>query len=154
MKDFIYLYKTESHDYCQIQDQKKLSPLRFLLLFFSGDYILNDTRLLHRVINFYNITFIYNDVINKMLHIGMSLWELNDDIDAPSAHEFPDYVNISNSCNLSYENFMKFACAWSCIKYNRHLFAIIYRNNNDWIDCKGFESQEAMEIFVKNYVSQ
>ena len=33
-------------------------------------------------------------------------------------------------------------------------FAIIYRNDNDWIDCKGFDSKEEMELFVENYKAE
>ena len=150
MKEFIALYKTITHDFCEINNADQLSDLHFLLLFFSGDYTLYDTRLFNRVVNFYNITFIYNDVINKNLYIGKSLWEMNEDIDAPAKNEFSEYVNESNSCKINYHNFIEFAQSWTAIKSSENLLALIYRDDNDWIDCKGFESQEEMEMFVKN----
>ena len=88
-----------------------------------------------------------------MLYIGFGEWLIDSDIDGPPWDEFGDYVNENNSCKMSLENFLEFRKQWIALKQNLQPFAIIYRDEHDWVDCKGFDFKEAMELFVKNYQS-
>ena len=89
-----------------------------------------------------------------MLYIGLAEWESDEDIACPSDEEFPTYVNESNSCKISVDNFIEFTKKWVSLKVTLPPFVIIYRDDNDWVDCKGFDTQEDMELFVKNYQPQ
>ncbi len=50
---------------------------------------------------------------------------------------------------MSVDNFKNFITKWVQLKQELPSFALIYRDEQDWVDCKGFETQEAMELFVK-----
>jgi hypothetical protein len=52
---------------------------------------------------------------------------------------------------MSVNNFIEFRKQWIALRQPFWSFAIIYRDEHDWIDCKGFHSKEDMEQFVKNY---
>lgn len=75
-------------------------------------------------------------------------------MDAPNKDEFTNYANETNSCKISYENFKEFAKKWTALKQALPPFAIMYRDDNDWVDCKGFESQEEMEQFIADQKQQ
>ena len=60
-------------------------------------------------------------------------------------------VDPNNSCKISHDNFIEFRTKWLAIKETLPPFMIIYRDDNDWIDCKGFNSKEEMELFIINY---
>ncbi len=148
MQEYLFLYKAMNHRYYSIEDFSA-SNLRFLVDFFSTDYRSYDTDLFHHKINLYNVNFVYNDIENKFFYIGCSLWELDEDFEQPSSEYFPMYVNDTNSCKISHDNFIKLATQLTTIKNNEIPFALIYRDKQDWIDCKGFATQETMELFVK-----
>jgi len=85
-----------------------------------------------------------------MLYIGRADWELDEEISCPSDTEFPRYVNDSNSCNMSVDNYLQFRQKWVELKQQLPPFALIYRDDNDWVYCKGFNFQEEMELFLNN----
>ena len=89
-----------------------------------------------------------------MLYIGRADWELDEEVMCPLDEEFPNYVNETNSCKMSVDNYLEFRQKWVALKKALPAFAIIYRDNNDWVDCKGFDTKEEMELFVKNYQPQ
>ncbi|MGZ6251422.1 MAG: hypothetical protein ACXWL2_05305 [Candidatus Chromulinivorax sp.] len=151
MKDYILLCWSKFNYYRNISDYVSSSNLRFLINFFSGDYRSDDKNLFSRTISYYDSSFVYNDFQNKTFCIGCSEWELDEEVDAPSREEFHDYVNETNSCKISYDNFINLAENLMIMKKKPKQFAIIYRDNFDWIDCKGFDTKELMEDFVKNY---
>ena len=128
-------------------NNNSLSQL-FSLLF--GDFRPWDNSFLYQRVNCYNAHFIYHDFQTNMLYIGFGDWLIDENTDGPSDEEFPDYVNETNSCKMSVQNFLEFREQWVLLKQELPPFALIYRNDKDWIDCKGFESKEAMELFVKN----
>jgi len=149
IKNYIVLDKF-GKNYYPIKNSLK-SSLNFLVKYLSSDYSKDDTLFLHNVVMCYNITFIYNDFYNSIFYIGFSEWEISDgEMDCPEDEEFASYVNESNSCKISYDNFFEFIKKWDQLKQELLPFAIIYRDKNDWIDCKGFNLQEEMELFVEH----
>ena len=150
MKEYLFLYKEFNNRYYDFMSNSKNS-LNYLRAYFSEDYKSYDQDLFVNAINFYDSNFIYHDMVNKILYIGSSEWELDENIDAPSREDFPNYVNETNTCKLNVDNYLKFSKKWTELKKDLPPFAIIYRDDHDWVDCKGFDSQEAMELFVKNY---
>lgn len=149
MKEYIQLYKEQDNRYYTIN--KPNPPLWHLNYFLENDYRSYKTDMLTRELNFYNVTYIYNNFKNKMMYIGFAAWSIDEEIDSPDDEEFPFYVNESNSCKISIDNFKEFIPKWLKLKQQLPQFAIMYRDDNDWVDCKGFDSQEEMELFVKNY---
>ena len=106
MKDYIFLDKFDNN-YYPIKNSPKTS-LRFLSRFFSSDYRTYDKDLFINPVNCYNITFVYNDLENNFFYIGYAEWEIHEEVDSPDYEDFPDYVNESNSCKISHENFKEF----------------------------------------------
>jgi len=148
MKEFIKLYKEKNNRYYTLS--RPNPPLWHLNYFFENDYRSCDQNIFIRQLNFYHVTYVYNDFKNHMMYIGFGEWFIDENIEGPSAEEFHDYVNEANSCKMSVQNFLEFKERWSLLKQELLPFALIYRNDNDWIDCKGFESKEAMELFINN----
>ena len=68
----------------------------------------------------------------------------------PCDSTFPDFVNSANSCKINVHNFNEFIKIWLDIKKAEKLFALIYRNENDWIVCQGFDSKEEQNLFIAN----
>lgn len=150
MKEYIELYKEKNDKYYTVT--RPNPSLWHLHYFFENDYRSYDVDVFNRVINSYNITFIYNYFENNMMYVGFSEWSLSDgEMHCPDEEEFPKYVNETNSCKISVDNFKEFTKKWIEIKKALPPFAIIYRDENDWVHCKGFDSKEDMELFVKNY---
>lgn len=151
MKDYIFLRRSQFNHYRYISDYVSSSNLRFLIDFFSGDYRPYDKDLFIRIVSYYDANFVYNDLENKIFYIGCSEWELDEEIDAPSRDEFSVYVNENNSYKITHDNFTELAENLIKMKKKSTPFAIIYQDDNGWVDCEGFDSQEEMELFVKNY---
>ena len=153
MKESFLLYKTPNNNYLPLKQgyQNSLSSL-FSLLF--GDFRPWDNDFLDREINLYNAHFIYHDLENKTLHIGFGDWLIDEEIDNPSWEELPEYLKKIKNCVMSVDNYLEFRKKWVALKEDPVPFVIMYRDNNDWIDCKGFNSKEEMELFVKNYQSE
>ncbi|MGZ6255357.1 MAG: hypothetical protein ACXWL5_05175 [Candidatus Chromulinivorax sp.] len=151
MKDYIELYKEHDDSYYNIL-KRPITVLRFLRGYFEIDYkSYYQEYLFNHIVSSFNAYFVYNDQKNKVLYIGLAEWELDEEVDAPLWEEFHDYVNETNSCKITYDNFNELIKKWIQLKKDLPSFALIYRDNFDWIDCKGFDTQEAMEGFVKNY---
>ena len=144
----MFLRWSKVNDYRHVSDYSSQSNLRFLVNFFSSSYRPYDKKIFIHMLNLYDADFVYNDINNKDFYVGCSEWELDEEIDAPDDEEFQTYVNESNSCKISYDNYIEFAQNWLEMRNKQTPFAIIYRNDNDWIDCKGFDSKEEMELFV------
>jgi len=150
MKEYILLYKSNLNNYCNLERDSK-SKLLDLNIFFSEDYSPLKVDIFTRELSLYNITYVYNDFKNNMMYIGFGEWFIDENIDGPSWDEYANYVDESNSCKISVENFKEFVKKWFKLKQEqRFYFILIYRDDNDWIDCKGFNSKEEMELFVKN----
>jgi len=150
MKELLFLYKEKNNKYYPIH--RNNGGLWNLYYFFSSDYRVGRIDFYNKLLNFYNVTYIYNDFKYKILYIGFAEWAIDENIESPEDEDFPNYVNEFNSCKISYDNFMKIALKWELIATSElPCFALIYRNDNYWIDCKGFNSQEEMEQFVKNH---
>ncbi|MBV8661259.1 MAG: hypothetical protein JO129_03895 [Candidatus Dependentiae bacterium] len=153
MKDYIFLQWSQLNDYRSINSSIQSSNLIFLVNFFSDDYKPNDKKLFIRAVSFYNISFVYNDLENKIFYIGYSDWEFNENIDAPNIEQFNNYVTEINSCKISYDNFIELAEKLMKMQSQPALFAIMYRDDN-WIDCESFDSKEEMELFVISYKTE
>jgi hypothetical protein len=151
MKEYIQLYCSGSDTYLPLDkkwDNNSLSSL-FSLLF--GDFRPWDNDFLYHDINLYNAHFIYHDLENKILYMGFGDWLIDEEIDNPSWEELPEYLKKIKNCVMSVDNYLEFRKKWVALKEDSVPFAIIYRDDHDWVDCKGFNSQEEMELFVKNY---
>lgn len=154
MKEYLLLYRSKLDNYLSLDKKYKnisLSVLKFVLF---SDFRPKEEDFLSQVVSCYNASFIYHDFEYNMLYIGRSDWELNEEVMCPSDEEFPSYVNATNSCKLSVDNYLEFRAKWVELKKALPVFAVIYRDDNGWVDCKGFDSQEEMELFVKNYQSE
>jgi len=89
--------------------------------------------------------------IESALYIGFGDWLIDEEIDSPSSEEFFTYIKKIKTCSVSVNNFIEFTQNWVELKLQLPPFAIIYRDDNDLIYCKGFDSQENMELFVTNH---
>jgi len=108
-----------------------------------------DQDFLTDAVSCYNVNFIYHDFEKKMLYIGFSEWENSEgEMHCPEDKEFQSYVNETNTCKINVNNFIEFTEKWVELKLQLPPFAIIYRDNNDWIFCIGFDSTEEMKVFV------
>ena len=150
MKEYLLLYRSK-FDYLSLDGKYKnisLSVLKFVLV---SDFRAQEKNFLNQELSCYNVSFIYHDFKNKILYIGRADWELDEEIMCPSNEEFSDYINEENSCKMSVDNYLEFRDKWIQLKKDLPPFTLIYRDNLDWISCKGFDTQEEMEVFVKNY---
>lgn len=154
MKESLLLYKTPNNNYLPLKQgyQNSLSSLFSML--FGGDFRRSEIDFLTQIVSCYNAHFIYHDFQNKLLYMGFGDWLIDSEIDGPSDEEFPTYVNETNSCKMSVDNYLEFRQKWVELKKALPAFAIIYRDDNNWVDCKGFDTKEEMELFVKNYQPQ
>ena len=150
MKEYILLYRSNLNKYFAIDEKVKnsLGSLNYLLL---TDFRPWDNNFLDRNINLYNTNFIYHDFENKMLYIGFGDWLIDAEIDDPLWEDFFTYVKQIKTCPLLVNNFLEFKDKWIVLKQELPPFAIMYRDDHDWVDCKGFDSKKDMELFVKNY---
>lgn len=151
MKEYILLYCSKPKTYLPLikaWDNNSLSSLFSML--FGGDFRRSETDFLTQIVSCYNAHFIYHDFKNKLLYIGFGDWLIDGEINRPLDEEFPYYVNETNSCKMSVENYLEFRQKWVQLKQDLPAFVLLYRDDNDWVDCKGFETKEEMEIFVRN----
>ena len=153
MKEYILLYRSKLNKYYNIEKNPK-SKLLDLNIFFLEDYRSYDQDIFNKNQIFYNTTYIYNDFKNNMIYVGFAEWSIDEEIESPDDDDFPDYVNESNSCKISHENFKEFVEHWLFLKKELPPFALIYRDESDWIHCQGFQSEKEMEQFVKDYKSE
>ena len=150
MKEYLLLYRSKLDNYLSLDKEYKnisLSVLKFVLF---SDFRPKEEDFLNQVVSCYNASFIYHDFEFNMLYIGRSDWELDEEVMCPADEEFPNYVNETNSCKMTVNNYLEFRKKWVAFKVALPPFAIIYRDDNDWVDCKGFNSKEEMELLVKN----
>ena len=153
MKEYIQLYREYDKSYYPIY--RKFPSVWHLNHFLEGDYRLFDQDIFIKTLNYYNAHFVYNDSKNGMMYIGFAKWLIDEDIDGPPWDEFGDYINQLDSCRINIDNFKEFIKKWLILKKEQNFpFMLIYRNDADWVDCKGFESQEEMELFVKSDKSE
>ena len=148
MKNSIELERYNQHFY-PIQDDS-FEDLRHLVEFLSTDYRQYDQSLFEQTLSFYNTSFVYHDIVHKILYIGFSEWEVLTDIPVPCDSTFPYFLNDTNSCKITVQNFLEFIQVWLDIKKSEKAFAIVYRNQDDVIMCSGFDTQETMDFFVKD----
>ena len=153
MKQYLLIYKEFNNRYYNLTNTSNTS-LRFLRSCLSDDYKTYDKELFANPVNCYDTTFVYNDLENNIFYIGCAEWEIDEEVDSPDYEDFPDYVNESNSCKISHENFKEFVEHWLFLKKELPPFALIYRDESDWIHCQGFQSEKEMEQFVKDYKSE
>jgi len=157
IKIYMPLQWSEFKYYRYLYDYTSVENLRFLIYFFSTDYTpYNDYRIydkgiFSRAISYIDTTFIYNDLINKMLYIGLAEWNFDETMSAPDLEKFPNYLNQSNNCKISYENFIELTDKILKMKEKPAPFAVIFSDNSDWIRCKGFSFQEELILFPENY---
>ncbi len=149
MKDFLLLHRTQLNNYLPVKKTLEHNSLSQLFFVLFSDFRSKEIDFLTKIVSCYNASFIYHDFKNNILYIGRADWELDEEINCPTDEEFPNYVNESNSCKMSVDNYLEFRIKWVQLKQELLPFALIYRDNQNWINCKGFETQEAMELFVK-----
>lgn len=156
IKDYMLLQWSEFKYYRHIHDYESPLNLKYLIYFFSIGYLpgknynVYDNSVLFRPLTDLDGIFVYNDYKNKMLYIGCAEWEVDETINPPNVEEFPYYVTEENSCKISHENFTELVYKMSKLKNNPAPFALIYRDNSDWVRCKGFSFKEEFEPFLEN----
>ncbi|MBP6870357.1 hypothetical protein KBC04_05715 [Candidatus Babeliales bacterium] len=150
MKEYLSLYRSKLDHYLSLNKEYKQISLSILDFVLFSDFRSREEDFLTHAVNCYNVSFIYHDFENKMLYIGRSDWELDEGAYCPPDEDFPNYVNETNSCKMSVNNYLEFRQSW--IKTNKELppFAIIYRDDKDWVHCQGFQSKEDMEQFIQD----
>lgn len=148
MQEYLLLYKSSYNDYYPIRNNMTNPNLWYLNDYFLGDYRYYDENLFTKDQSHYQETIIVNDLKNKEFYISPQEHDIENHI---PDDDRPGLTNETNSCKISYENFIEFNKHWLAMKSTLPAFAIIYRDDNGWIDCTGFDSQEEMELFVKNY---
>ena len=96
----------------------------------------------------------YHDEKNDMLYIGyydeLKGRYISFHFD-PAVHKLGDYVSEEHSCKISTKNFIAFTAAWIAIEEVNSPFALIYRDQQDWVHCQAFQSQQAMEQFMVSF---
>ena len=147
MKEYLFLNKEIDNRYYPTKNNMT-SNLWDLNNYYFNDCKYFDNSLFINDQSHYNETIIVNDLKNKNLYITTKDFEIEKHI---PDDERLERTNEFNSCKISYDNFIEFRAKWLTIKKALPPFAIIYRDDNDWVHCKGFDSQEEMELFVKNY---
>ena len=150
MKEYLFLYKEFNDRYYNLE-KYPLSLLRYLRTYLSGDDRYYDENLFIDDQSHYNEIIIVNDLKNKIFHIVVKDFDIENHIPDDDRHEL---TNEFNSCKISHDNFIEFRKKWLVIKEILPEFAIIYRDDNDWVDCKGFDSKEEMELFVTTYKTE
>ena len=148
MREYLLLYKSKNYNYYCNFEKNSDSLLRYLRTYFSGDDRYYKDEMLTRDQSHYNETIIVNNLENKNLYILTKDHDIDNHIPDDERHGL---TNEFNSCKISVDNFKEFRKQWLAIKEALPSFAIIYRDNYDWIHCKGFNSKEEMELFVKSY---
>lgn len=150
MKEYLTLYKTKLNDYNPEKNNIK-SGLWDLNDYYFRDYRYYDKSLFTKEQSHYQDTIIINDIGNKQLFVTVQDFDIENHI---ADDDRPGLTNEFNSCKISYNNFINFRENWLALHEELPPFALIYRNDHDWVDCKGFESQEKMELFIKeNHIS-
>lgn len=152
MKNSIALELYNNHFYVMTDDA--FEDLRYLAEFLSTDYRNYDQNIFNKSLNFYNSSFVYHDLAHKILYIGFSEWEVRTEIPVPCDYMFPDYVSEANSCKISLNNYLEFRKDWMRLIRMLHPFAMIYRDDNNWVHCEGFESRNEMRLFTQNNSSE
>ena len=147
MKKYLFLYKSKYEDYHPIKNSIA-SELLDLNDYYFRDYRYYDENLFTDDQSHYNETIIVNDLKDRIFYIVVKDFDIENHIPYDDRAEL---TNEFNSCKISHDDFIEFRKKWLVIKELLPEFAIIYRDDNDWIDCKGFDSKEEMELFVENY---
>lgn len=147
MQQYLLLYKTKYDDYYPIKNSL-ISCLWDLNEYFFSDYRYYDANFFEQDQHYGNETIIINDIKHKNLYVASKEHDPEEHI---SYDDRPLLTNEFNSCKISYDNFIEFREKWLMIKNELPAFAIIYRDDNDWIHCKGCVSEIEMKLFVQNY---
>lgn len=147
MQEYLLLYKSPSDKYYPMKNNMKSG------LWDLNEYFLSDYKYYDCYQDFFDQEQIHGQetiVINDKQHKNFYILIIEHNIE----EHIPDddrlaLTNEANSCKISYDNFIEFAKKWIQLKQDLPSFAVIYRNGNDWVNCKGFETQQAMEAFVQ-----
>lgn len=146
MKDFLLLYRSKYNDYYNVKNNT-ISLLQYLRTYYFSDYRYYDESLFTKDQSHYQETIIVNDLKNKIIFIVPQEYDIENHI---SDNDRSVLTNELNSCKISYDKFIEYRQKWVKLKKDLPPFALIYRDNNDWVDCKGFVTQDEMELFIKD----
>ena len=147
MKEYLLLYKSKYNDYHPTEGNISSSLWDINEYYFRDDRYYNDD-IFTRDQSHYNSTILVNDFENKNIYIVAKDFDIENHI---PDDERLGLTNETNSCKISVDNFKEFTQKWIEIKKALPPFAIIYRDDLDWVHCKGFDSKEEMKLFIKNY---
>jgi len=150
MKEYLFLYKEHNNKYYNLEKSPS-TFLQYLITYYSSDYRYYDANFFEQEQHYGNETIIVNDAQHKNLYISPQEFDIDEHI---SYDDRPGLTNELNSCKMSYDSFIEFRQKWLTIKETLPAFAIIYRDDNGWIDCKGFDSEIEMKLFVQNYAPE
>ena len=146
MQEYLLLYKSPSNKYYPMKNNMKSG------LWDLNEYFLSDYKYYDYYQDFFDQEQIHGQetiVINDKQHKNFYILIIEHNIE----EHIPDdnrlaLTNEANSCKISYDNFIEFRQQWVQLQQDLLPFALIYRDDNDWIACKGFVTQEEMELFV------
>jgi len=147
MKEYTCFEKSTLSNHLDYSGLKSVfSQLYCLQEFVSQAYLPSKTTSIYK----------YHDQKNDMLYIGYYdelQGRLNPISFKPPLSELGNYVTEDNSCKINTKNFIAFITEWLAIEELDSPFALIYRDEHDWIHCQAFQTQEEMEQFIVNYKS-
>ncbi|MBP6869296.1 hypothetical protein KBC04_00210 [Candidatus Babeliales bacterium] len=98
---------------------------------------------------FYFPIYKYYNSVEDMFYFGS--YEVNvTDVDSYILEDsqLPAYVNDKNSCKISRLNFIEFEKQWLAVENNKPPFILVYRNKENWVCCKDFQTKEEMYDFM------
>ncbi|MBP6869886.1 hypothetical protein KBC04_03325 [Candidatus Babeliales bacterium] len=147
IKECLLLYKP-AHGYFRIEFHNATSLLYCLEKFFSQNYPPEDLL----VEPFYILEqYIYHNKEKDLIHIGTFEWtDSSKTKRIPEKDNIPHYVNEDNTLQMPYENYKELIESW-IVMQSRYSWALVYPDENDWIVCKGFDTQEQARLFIKEY---
>ncbi|MBP6869752.1 hypothetical protein KBC04_02635 [Candidatus Babeliales bacterium] len=153
MKDYIFLDRYGKSFYPM--SNFSTSPLRFLAQFFATDYIFDDQDLFLHPKKQYNSTSVYNAEQKQLLYITPFDLDLEKYIQEVKAYKHAQETQKEiiqepsiNLCKISYDNFIQLSKKIFSLHQIDATNLVLYQQENDWIDCKGFNCPEKMKQFI------
>ncbi|MBP6869757.1 hypothetical protein KBC04_02660 [Candidatus Babeliales bacterium] len=147
IKECLLLHKP-AHGCFEIEFHNATSLLYYLQQFFAQNYPPGDLLLKPSYIF---EEYIYHNKEKDLIHIGAFEWaDSSKTKRMPERDKIPEYVNKNNTLQMPYENYKELIESWITMQ-SRYCWALVYREENDWIKCHGFDTHEQARTFIKEY---
>lgn len=138
LEDYIYLERPRSTKILSSFLVRPYSSLESLLSYFEETYFPNQVILFHSMHTHHNKK-------DDTMYIGY--YPYAEYIERTSIPEIDQFVE----CIIDRTNFLEFTENWLALENSSVPYALIYKNEHDWVDCKGFNTEEELYDFVINY---